>query len=140
MADQLPTERELELLKVLWGRGEATVRDVCAEMNEAGASLAYTTVLTLLQIMEEKGLVTHRQVGRAYVYAATRERDRTFRQLARGFLGRVFDGSLEEYVRGVLDAQPISVAQLDRLAEMVDAKRREAQRQDTEPPQHPRGG
>ena len=72
MAEIQPTERELEALKVLWERREATVRDLCDALNERGAELAYTTVLSLLQVMEQKGLVT---------IAATARRMCTLRRL-----------------------------------------------------------
>ncbi len=69
----LPSDRELEALKVLWERGEATVREIAEAMNagalnSGGQELAYTTVLSLLQVMEQKGLVDHRRDGKAYVY------------------------------------------------------------------------
>jgi BlaI family transcriptional regulator, penicillinase repressor len=85
----VPSERELEALKVLWQRGEASVREICEAINDRGAKLAYTTVLSLLQVMEQKGLVGHRAGGRRYTYFAAISREGTFRQLARGFL----DGS-----------------------------------------------
>src|SRR3990170_3091042 len=96
--EMIPTDRELEALKVLWQHGEATVRDICDRMNQSGAKLAYTTVLSLLQVMEQKGLVRHRQSGKAYLYSAAAERDRTFRTLAGGFLEKVFDGAVDEYL------------------------------------------
>ena len=81
-----PTDRELEALKVLWRHGEATVRDIYERTNKGGGNLAYTTVLSLLQVMERKGLVCHRQSGKAYLYSAVVQRDSTFRKLAGGFL------------------------------------------------------
>ena len=91
MSSTPPTDRELEALKVLWERGEATVRDLADAMN-AGAKqdgddeLAYTTVLSLLQVMEQKGLVGHRASGKVYSYFAKARREPTIRALARGFL------------------------------------------------------
>ena len=96
MRETPPTDRELEALKVLWEQSEATVREVCDAMNAAGEELAYTTVLSLLQVMEQKGLVAHRREGKAYVYLPRVERDKTLGGLAAGFLERVFDGSLDE--------------------------------------------
>ncbi|NOZ40300.1 MAG: BlaI/MecI/CopY family transcriptional regulator, partial [Planctomycetes bacterium] len=103
MTDQQPTDRELEALKVLWDQGEATVREVCEAMNstddaDSNTGLAYTTVLSLLQVMEQKNLVAHRREGKAYVYLPQVERKKTLRDLAGGFLERVFDGSLDEYL------------------------------------------
>jgi BlaI family penicillinase repressor len=119
MSDPQPTDRELEALKVLWDRGESSVRDVCDALNERGASLAYTTVLSLLQVMEQKGLVTHRSEGKAYVYTPLIERGRTFRDLAAGFLDRVFDGAVDEYLVHALESRKLKPAELDELEAMI---------------------
>lgn len=126
MTDFDPTERELEALKVLWIRGEATVREVCDEIN-AGTNdeLAYTTVLSLLQVMEQKGLVKHRREGKAYVYLPQVVRERTLRSLAAGFLERVFDGSLDEYLVHALGTRKVSKRELDQLEEMLAEARKE---------------
>lgn len=124
MTDLQPTERELEALKVLWEQGEATVREVCDAMNEAGEELAYTTVLSLLQVMEQKGLVDHRREGKAYVYLPTVAREKTLGDLAAGFLERVFDGSLDEYLVHALGTRKVSKRELDQLEEMLDAARK----------------
>jgi BlaI family penicillinase repressor len=122
-----PTDRELDALKVLWDRGEATVRDVADAMNARGADLAYTTVLSLLQVMEQKGLVSHRRDGKAYVYLPLIERTQTFRQIAGGFLERVFDGAVDEYLVHALESRPLDAKQLDELQAMIDAARRRAE-------------
>jgi BlaI family penicillinase repressor len=119
MPDPQPTDRELEALKVLWDRGESSVRDVCDALNERGASLAYTTVLSLLQVMEQKALVTHRRKGKAYVYMPLIERGRTFRDLAAGFLDRVFDGAVDEYLVHALESRKLKPAELDELEAMI---------------------
>jgi predicted transcriptional regulator len=129
MGDLEPTERELEALKVLWERGEATVRDLADALNERGAELAYTTVLSLLQVMEQKGLVAHRRDGKAYVYSAQIERGKTFRQMAGGFLDRVFDGAVNEYLVHALESRKLSAGELDELEKMIgDAKRQAAEK------------
>lgn len=125
MTDLIPTDRELEALKVLWRHKKATVRAICGSMNAAGANLAYTTVLSLLQVMEQKGLVRHERTGKAYTYSARVQRDRTFRHLAVGFLDKVFDGALDEYLVHALRSRRISREELDKLEEMIkDAKNR----------------
>ena len=125
----IPTDRELEALKVLWHSGEASVRDIADRMNQSGAKLAYTTVLSLLQVMEQKGLVRHRQSGKAYLYSAKVERDRTFRTLAGGFLEKVFDGAVDEYLVHALQSRRLSVEELDRLEKMLaDARVRPKRR------------
>jgi predicted transcriptional regulator len=135
VAEPSPTERELEALKVLWTRGEATVRDVADAIN-AGAEkssadqLAYTTVLSLLQVMEQKGLVGHRREGKAYTYFPLVERQSTFRQLAGSFLHKVFDGAVDEYLVHALQSKHLSAAELDQLEAMLaDARKRSSVKQ-----------
>ena len=125
-----PTDRELDALKVLWDRREATVRDVFDAMNARGAGLAYTTVLSLLQVMEQKRLVSHRRDGKAYVYLPLIERNQTFRQIAGGFLERVFDGAVDEYLVHALESRPLDAKQLDELQAMIDAARKRAEQSD----------
>ena len=74
MADLIPTDRELEALKVLWDRENATVREVWQVLSAADRDLAYTTALSLMQVMEQKGLVGHRVDGKTYVYFSRVER------------------------------------------------------------------
>jgi len=119
-----PTDRELEALKVLWDQGESTVREVCDAINTAGEKLAYTTVLSLLQVMEQKGLVDHRREGKAYVYLPCVEREKTLRSLAAGFLERVFDGSLDEYLVHALGTRKVSQQELKQLEEMLSDTRK----------------
>ena len=128
MGDMQPTDRELEALKVLWERREATVREVCDALNARGAGLAYTTVLSLLQVMEQKALVRHRRDGKAYVYAARIERGKTFRELAGGFLERVFDGALDEYLVHALESRKLKPAELEELEAMIAEAKKQAGR------------
>ena len=123
-----PTDRELEALKVLWDRGEATVRDLADAMNADAKSrgddeLAYTTVLSLLQVMEQKGLVTHRRVGKAYVYVPRAGRQSTIRRMARSFLEKVFDGAVDEYLVHALESKRLSANELDQLEAMLASAR-----------------
>jgi BlaI family penicillinase repressor len=128
MPDIQPTDRELEALKVLWDRGEATVRDICDALNTGGEELAYTTVLSLLQVMEQKGLVTHRSLGKAYVYLPAIEREKTLRRLATGFLDRVFDGALDEYMVAALGKRKISMNEIEQLEQMLAEHRNQNRR------------
>ena len=128
MSSMPPTDRELEALKVLWERGEATVRDLADAMN-AGAKqggddeLAYTTVLSLLQVMEQKGLVGHRREGKAYVYVPRAERQSTIRRMASSFLEKVFDGAVDEYLVHALESKRLSSDELDQLDAMLASAR-----------------
>jgi predicted transcriptional regulator len=119
MAALIPTDRELEALKILWQRGPVSVGDLSDALKEQGSELAYTTVLSLLQVMEQKGLVGHRRSGKAYFYHARVERESTFRALAEGFLHKVFDGALDEYLVHALRSRTTTPAELDRLARTI---------------------
>ena len=131
MSEIVPTERELEALKVLWTRGKATVREVYGELRPRDGEMAYTTVLSLLQTMEQKGLVGHEANGKAYLYFAKVKRDRVFRRLAGGFLDQVFDGALGEYVSRALQSRRPSVEELEGLERMIaDAKDKALRRED----------
>jgi predicted transcriptional regulator len=91
--------------------------------------LAYTTVLSLLQTMEQKGLVGHESSGKAYLYFAVAQRDRTFRNLAGSFLDQVFDGALGEYVARALQSRRPSIAELEQIERMIaEAKKRSRSR------------
>ena len=132
MAYVVPTTRELEALKVLWDRGRATVRDIYQILKPADKELAYTTVLSLLQTMEQKGLVGHEAAGKAYAYYPRVRRDSVFRRLAGGFLDQVFDGALGEYVARALQSRPPSLEELDGLERMIAEAKRETRRREEE--------
>lgn len=97
-----PTRAELGLLQVLWRRGPSTVRDVHEALPDRDTG--YTTVLKLLQIMNDKGLVTRDESQRAHVYAAVRGRGQTQRQMLRDFLDNVYEGSATQLAVQALDA------------------------------------
>lgn len=121
------TDRELEILKILWARGKASVREVQEDLN-AGVtpSVAYSTVQTLLNIMEDKkGLVRHFVEGRTFIYVPKKSSDRTIRELTKRFVDRVFDGALDRVMVALLDSKAPTAEEFDRLRSMID----EAQRQ-----------
>jgi BlaI family transcriptional regulator, penicillinase repressor len=130
MPDIVPTPRELEALKVLWRQGPATVREVYQELRPRESELAYTTVLSLLQTMEQKGLVGHESAGKAYAYFAKVRRDSVFRKLAGGFLDQVFDGAMSEYVARALQSRKPSVAELEELEAMIAEAKKLARSRD----------
>ncbi|HWC00330.1 MAG TPA: BlaI/MecI/CopY family transcriptional regulator, partial [Bryobacteraceae bacterium] len=114
-----PTDAELELLIVLWDRGPSTVRQI----HEAVAHrkpTQYTTVLKLLQIMAEKGLVQRDESQRAHVYQASRSREWTQRQLAGDLLQRAFGGSTGSLVLGALSARKASPEELAEVRRLLD--------------------
>jgi predicted transcriptional regulator len=133
MAGSLPTGRELEALKRLWTRGKATVRELYGDLRPKDGDLAYTTVLSLMQTMEQKGLVGHETAGKAYVYYPKVREEQVFRGLAGGFLDQVFDGALGEYVARALQSRRHSLEELEALERMIAKARREAE-------ERPKGG
>src|SRR3954462_2460137 len=96
-----PTDAELAILTVLWSRGASTVRQIAEEM---GREAGYTTILKLLQIMTEKGLVVRDEAARTHIYRAAYSQDQTQRQLVSDLLERAFDGSGPKLVRKALPA------------------------------------
>ena len=115
-----PTDAELEILNVLWQRGASTVRDVPRAISRAKPNVGYTTVLKLMQIMAEKGLVRRDESQRAHVYEARLPREQTQRQLIGDLLERAFDGSATKLVMQALSAKKTSAEELSTIREMLD--------------------
>jgi predicted transcriptional regulator len=122
LAEQAPSERELEILKALWELGEGSVRDVHAHLHPRGEA-HFNTVQTLLRIMEVKGLVRHRTEGRTFIYFPKHSRE----QVARRFLRKVFDGALDQLVLSLLRAEDASAAELKELEQLIAKARRAKQ-------------
>jgi BlaI family transcriptional regulator, penicillinase repressor len=112
-----PTDAELEILRVLWQRGASTVREVQEALNQTKLS-GYTTVLKMLQIMTEKGLVRRDEKQRAHVYEAQLAQHQTQRQMVGDLLNRVFDGSASNLVIHALATK--KSASPEELAEIRD--------------------
>ena len=119
-----PGELQLRILEILWDRREASVADVHAVLGpERG--LAPTTVATMLRKMETRGLVAHREEGRAFVYRAAVRSEDVARGAGDHFVGRLFEGSLADAENHLLTTREVSRAELDQLEKLIrDAKRR----------------
>lgn len=119
-----PTEAELAILNILWQRGPCTVRDVHDEMSTRGR-IGYTTILKLLQIMHEKGLVLRDESERAHVYRPKRTQEQTRGQLVRDLVNRAFDGSASQLMMSLLGngkvASPEELATIRQLLNAADA-------------------
>jgi predicted transcriptional regulator len=111
-----PTDAELAILSVLWARGPSTVRQIAEEM---GREAAYTTILKLLQIMTEKGLVVRDEAARTHIYAAASTQDQTQRQLVTDLLERAFDGSAAKLVLQALAATRTSPEELAEIKKLL---------------------
>ncbi|XZE18940.1 BlaI/MecI/CopY family transcriptional regulator [Pirellulaceae bacterium SH449] len=126
MTDANPSERELDVLKVLWEIGESKVRDVHEALNSQQKT-AFTTVQTLLRIMAEKGLVKQRVVGRTLFYTPIH----TIEQVSSRFLKRVYDGALDKMVLNMLQAEDVSADEMRELERLI-ARARAAKQKNKE--------
>jgi BlaI family transcriptional regulator, penicillinase repressor len=117
-----PTERELQILKILWNRGEATVREVYEEMSKS-LPIVQNTVQAFLRTMEDKGLVKHRVDGRTFIYQPVpRDNDTKQRMISR-VLHRVFDGAMDQLVQSVLSLRQPTPDELAKLEALIDEAR-----------------
>ena len=114
-----PTDAELSILRVLWQRGPSTVRDVQQVLSATQGS-GYTTVLKLLQIMTEKGIVVRDETQRAHVYAAKHSERRTQRQLLGDLVDRAFGGSSAKLVLHALSERAASSQELRDIRALLD--------------------
>ena len=113
------TEAELKLMDILWIKGEGTVQDVLDILSER-ESLAYTTVSTILRILEDKGYLKHRKVSRAFVYYPVVKRDEVRRGAVKDVIRKFFDDSPELLVLNVFENERIDADELSRLKEMIE--------------------
>lgn len=113
-----PTERELDILKVLWDRREASVRDVYDELKER-FPIVQNTVQAFLRTMEDKGLVRHRLEGRTFIYEPLVKRRQTTRQLTSHLLQRAFDGAIDQLVQSVLELRKPTADEISRLETLI---------------------
>jgi predicted transcriptional regulator len=114
-----PTDSELAILRVLWRLGPATVRAVYAELNSVQET-GYTTVLKMLQIMTEKGLVKRDEAERSHVYKPACSEQQVQRQLVGHLLERAFGGSAQKLVLQALAAKKSSPAELAEIRKLLD--------------------
>ncbi len=114
-----PTDAELAILRVLWRNGPSTVRQVHEGLASATPTV-YTTVLKLLQIMTEKGLVTRDESQRAHVYTTRLPEEETQGQLVGDLLDRAFGGSASRLVMRALASRPASAEELSEIRKMLD--------------------
>lgn len=114
---------QLRILRVLWSRGEASVADVHGEL-QSEKSLAYTTVATMLRKMELRGWVSHREVGRAFLYKAKLAADSVNRGVGGYLVEHLFKGSVAEAVSHLLSTREVTSAELDRIESLVEEARR----------------
>ncbi len=114
-----PTESELEILKILWNKEKATVREVHEELSKNKES-GYTTTLKLLQIMFEKGLVTRDDSNKTHIYEAAVTRQKTQKQFLDKMINTLFAGSSTQLVLQALGNQKASKDELEEIQKYLD--------------------
>ncbi|HEX6739170.1 MAG TPA: BlaI/MecI/CopY family transcriptional regulator [Vicinamibacteria bacterium] len=112
------TPHELEIMKLVWEREEATVRQVY-EVLRAQRRTAYTTVMTMMNVLERKGHLRKRAEGRSFVYRPARPRRQVLRAMVRDFLDRVFGGSAQPLLVHLLEEKQLSERDLEELARRI---------------------
>jgi len=112
------TNAELEIMHVVWELDGGTVRQVHEVLNQQ-RPLAYTTVMTMMNILEEKGHLTRQKEGRAYRYQPVRPKSQVISGMVDDFVGRVFEGSAAPLVVSLVKDKKISKKDLDEIARMI---------------------
>lgn len=114
-----PTESELEILQILWEKGQATVREV-HEILEKSKDSGYTTTLKLMQIMHEKGLVARDTSSKTHIYRALQNQEKTQQHLVNKMIDNVFNGSAARMVMQALGNHTTSKDEINAIKEYLD--------------------
>ncbi len=114
-----PTQKELEILQILWENPDASVRDVFEKMGSE-AKNGYTTILKLLQIMLEKGLVARQKSGKLHLYKAIPKKSTAQNQVVNKMIDTLFQGSASSLVMNVLGNSKASKKELQQIREYLD--------------------
>ncbi|MEH3114772.1 BlaI/MecI/CopY family transcriptional regulator [Pedobacter terrae] len=114
-----PTEGEMEILQVLWQKGNATVREVHEALNKKDSG--YTTTLKLMQILHEKGMVERDTTLKTHIYKALVSREKTEKQLVNKMIDNVFNGSAARLVMQALGNHSASAAEIDEIKKYLDS-------------------
>jgi BlaI family penicillinase repressor len=115
------TRQELQIMKVVWALNNATVKEVCDSMSRT-KTVAYTTILTLMGILEEKGALVHTRSGRAFVYSPLLSRQQATRNQVRDVINRFFGGKPENLIEDVLENETIASSQLEAVRNLVESR------------------
>ena len=112
------TPQELQIMKLVWARQEATVREVYEDLLQR-RRIAYTTVMTMMNVLERKGHLRKRAEGRSFVYRSVRPRRQVVRAMVKDFLDRVFGGSAEPLLVHLLEDKQLSERDLEAVARRI---------------------
>ncbi len=114
-------DAELEVLKVLWDEGPAVVREVMNRLHQCGREVAYTTVLTFLTRLEQKGYVRSDKSGLAYVYTPVVSRERVTKSRLRTLMDQLYDGAAAPMVLHLIRSERFSSNEIEQLHNLIDA-------------------
>lgn len=117
------TEQELEIMKIVWNRGGVTVRDVYETILRQ-RKVAYTTVMTMMNILEGKGYLKKKAVERAYVYQAARSKSRVVKGMVQDFVNRVFNGSAEPLLVQLVKDRHLSQEDIEKITRAIQEDER----------------
>ena len=117
------TGQELEIMKVVWKLGPATVRQVYEDLLER-RKIAYTTVMTMMNILETKGFLKKKQGEKAFVYAPSKPEGQVLRAMVREFVDRVFNGAAEPLLVHLVEDEQLTVKELDEIRSTIDRGRK----------------
>ena len=112
---------QLELMKVVWAKGQATVREVTETISKK-RKMAYSTVLTMLRDLETKGVLVHDIDGRTFVYRPVMSRKRVTTGIIGDIKRRLFDNSASALLAHLLEAEKIAPGELERMKQMIAEK------------------
>ena len=112
------TEQELELMKIIWQRESVTVRDVYESLLEH-RKIAYTTVMTMMGILQEKGYVTKTNDAKAHVYQPAQPKQQVVTHLVSDFVERVFNGSAKPLLLNLVENEKLSAKEIDEIAALL---------------------
>jgi BlaI family transcriptional regulator, penicillinase repressor len=116
-----PTEKELQILSILWSKGPSTVRNINKVMNR-DEDTGYTTTLKLMQIMYEKGLLKRDESEKTHIYTPARPEAHVQEEIVGSLLDRVFSGSTEKLVLRALSSKKVSAEELANIKKMINQK------------------
>ena len=112
------TKQELEIMKIVWNRKSATVRDVYEVLLEQ-RQIAYTTVMTMMKILERKKFLKKTQQDRAFIYQPVRPKEQVIRTMVQDFVTRVFDGSAEPLLMHLVKDQHLSEKDVREITRLI---------------------
>ncbi|WP_291988825.1 BlaI/MecI/CopY family transcriptional regulator [Luteitalea sp.] len=121
-----PTDAELDILRVVWDRGESTVREV-HDVVSGLRDIGYTTVLKQMQVMHQKGLLTRQERFKSHVYAPAQPRSATQRALAGQLLQQAFGGSARSLLQSALAGRRVDAEELDEIRTLLDQVQKRGQ-------------